>query len=93
MNEQSEPLYVDCGEHGQRISAVVCRHLVNASGECVGFIENCSDPHDLQAWCHKCEIVFEEQNGMTEKFREFNDMALVCVVCYETSKKYHSARN
>jgi len=93
MSEQSEPLYVDCGEHGQRVSAVVCCHLVNASGERVGFIENCSDPNDLQAWCHKCELVFEEEDGMTEKFREFNDMALVCIVCYEASKQYHSAKN
>lgn len=58
MSEQSEPLYVDCGEHGQRISAVVCRHLVKASGQRVGFIENSSDPNDLQAWCHKCEMLF-----------------------------------
>ena len=93
MNEQSEPQFVDCGKHGQRVSAVVCRHLVKASGERVGFIENSSDPNDLQAWCQKCEIFFEEEGGMTEKFRVFNDMALVCVVCYENSKEYHRAGN
>jgi hypothetical protein len=93
MSIQSEPLLVDCGEHGQRTSAVVCRHLVKAAGDPLGFIENSSDPNDLQAWCHKCELVFEEEDGMTEKFREFNDMALVCVICYESSKEYHSVGN
>ncbi len=83
-------MYVDCGEHGKRVSAVVCRHSLKREGEPVGFLENSSDPNDLQAWCYKCESVFEEEGDMTERFREFNDMAIVCVVCYQKSKAYHS---
>ena len=90
MNTESEPMYVDCGTHGKRVSAVVCRHLLKPEGDPVGFIENSSDPNDLQDWCYKCESVYDEEGDMTEKFREFNDMAIVCVVCYKNSKSYHS---
>lgn len=89
MSNKSEPMYVDCGIHGKRISAIVCRHLLNLESERVGFIENSNDPNDLQAWCYDCESVFEEEGGMTDRFREFTDMAIVCVVCYQKSKNYH----
>ena len=92
MSTESEPMYVDCGEHGKRISAVVCRHLLKPEGMPVGFIENSSDPNDLQAWCYKCESIFEEEGEMTEKFREFSDTAIVCIVCYQNSKDYHSIK-
>lgn len=55
-----------------------------------GFIENSSDPNDLQAWCHLCEGKFEQEGGMTDAFREFNGMAIVCVVCYGEAKTRHS---
>lgn len=93
MSTEPEPMYVDCGIHGKRISAVVCRHLVKPQGDPVGFIENSSDPKDLQAWCHKCESVFEEEGGMTERFLEFNDMAILCINCYQNSKAYHDTKN
>ena len=92
MSTDSEPMYVDCGEHGKRVSAVVCHHLVKPEGEPAGFIENSSDPNDLQAWCYKCESVFEEEGEMTNRFREFNDMVIVCVDCYQKSKNYHSIK-
>ena len=90
MNTDMEPMYIDCGKHGKRVAAVVCRHLVKPQGERVGFIENSSDPNDLQAWCYKCEAVFEEEDGMTDRFREFNRMSVVCINCYEQSANYHS---
>ena len=55
-----------------------------------GFIENCSDPDDLQAWCHACEEKFEEEGGMTDAFRQFNDMVLVCIDCYVDAKSRHT---
>jgi hypothetical protein len=89
MSTEIEQMYVDCGEHGKRITSVVCCHLLKPEGERVGFIENSSEPNDLQAWCSKCEAVYEE-DGMTEKFRAFNKMSVVCVNCYEKSADYHS---
>ena len=87
---ETEPLMVDCGPHGQRVSAVVCRHLIESSSSPAGFVENSSDPNDLQAWCHACEETFQREDGMTDTFREFNGMVIVCVVCYAEAKAQHS---
>ncbi len=85
-----KPLMVDCGSHGRRVAAVVCRHLVDEKDRKVGFVENSSEPNDLQAWCDDCEQLFLEEGEMTDRFREFNQMALVCVVCYAEIKGRHS---
>ena len=90
MSDPEDSLMVNCGPHGRRQSTVVCRHLLQSDGEPAGFIENCSDPDDLQAWCYHCEEKFQLEDGMTEAFRTFNDYALVCVVCYGDIKARHS---
>ena len=89
MNTDTDAIYIDCGKHGKRIASIICCHLVKSEGDRCGFIENSSEPNDLQAWCFKCETVFDEEGGMTEKFRAFNNMAVVCVDCYEKSADYH----
>ncbi len=71
-----EPLLVDCGEHGKRVATVVCRHLLEEKGRKVGFVENNSDPNDLQAWCDDCERLFLEEGEMTEQFRAFSSNSL-----------------
>jgi hypothetical protein len=47
-------------------------------GPVAGFVENSSDPDDLQAWCAACEELFIREGEMTEAFRAFNDMKVVC---------------
>ena len=86
----TDPMMVSCGPHGERVSTVVCRHMLQSEPSPAGFIENNSDPSDLQAWCHRCEKKFEQEGGMTEAFREFNGMSIVCVVCYGEAKVRHS---
>jgi len=87
----TEPMMVDCGVHGERVATVVCRHMLGGSQAApLGFIENSSDPDDLQAWCYLCEEKFEQEGGMTEAFRKFNDMAIVCVSCYVDAKSRHA---
>jgi hypothetical protein len=66
---RAEPLLVDYGPHGKRVAAVVCRHLLSIDPAPVGFVENSSDPHDLQGWCVLCEEVFQREDGMTDAFR------------------------
>lgn len=83
-------MLINCGAHGGRVSAVVCKHLLSLAVAPAGFIENSSDPHDLQAWCHQCEEKFEQEGGMSDEFRKFNDMSIVCVVCYGEAKSRHS---
>ena len=82
---------ITCGTHGQRIPAIVCRHMIEAKDRAVGFVENSSDPDDLQAWCEACEALFVAEDGMTERFRQFNDFAVVCDFCYAALKARHSA--
>jgi hypothetical protein len=83
------PLMVDCGPHGRRIAAVVCCHMLSEEGP-VGFIENSSDPDDLQAWCDACEEEFAREEGLTPAFEAFNDRAIVCDICYQELKERHS---
>jgi hypothetical protein len=81
---------ISCDTHGERTSAVVCRHHLDVRDRSVGFCENSSDPEDLQAWCAACEELFVRLGAMTEEFRQFNDFALVCVACYADLKARHS---
>ena len=91
---EDDYLYVDCDKHGRGLAVVVCRHLCDDKDHRpLGFIENSSEPGDKQAWCHQCEEVFTAQGGMTDEFRKFNDMALVCESCYELIKTRHSQTN
>ena len=83
------PLLIECGSHGPGLTAVVCCHMLGADRPPVGFIDNSSDPNDLQAWCAMCEAKFEAEDGMTKAFRKFNDMAIVCVTCYAEKKQVH----
>ena len=83
-------MMLDCGIHGPRVSAVVCKHMLRTEPAPSGFVENSSDPNDLQAWCHQCEDMYEQEGAMTDGFRAFNGMVLVCVACYSAAKARHS---
>jgi len=84
-----KPLSIEC-RHGIGTAAIVCRHHVSALDRVVGFVENSSDPHDLQAWCDDCEAYFSREGELTEAFKRFNDFAVVCVACYSELKAKHS---
>jgi hypothetical protein len=86
----SDPLLINCEQHGEQVSAVICKHMRRTEPAPSGFIENSDDPNDLQAWCHQCEERFELQGGMTDEFKSFNDACLVCVPCYEEAKIRHT---
>jgi hypothetical protein len=83
------PLMVSCA-HGERPSAVVCGHMLGSRDDVVGFVENSSVPVDLQAWCAACEKVFLAEGDKTPRFLEFNQMALVCDLCYSDLRARHS---
>ena len=85
----NDPLFIDCEQHGRGIAAVVCRHLCEEQEGPIGFIENSSVPGDRQAWCQQCETFFLDQGEMTEAFKQFHDMALVCETCYDIIKSKH----
>jgi hypothetical protein len=64
--------------------------MIRAKDEVVGFVENGADSNDLQAWCAACESMFLSEGDKTDRFRAFNDMALVCDVCYAEIKVRHA---
>lgn len=78
-----------CETHGTSVPAIVCRHMLTATDRVVGFVENSSEPDDLQAWCEDCESFFLREGEMTEAFRKFNDFAVVCQECYGLFKARH----
>jgi hypothetical protein len=89
----ADPKTIRCGTHGTRLPAIVCRHMIRAKDRVVGFVENNPDPADLQAWCDHCERVFIEEGDKTERFRRFNDFAVVCDFCYAAFKARHGGES
>jgi len=85
-----EPLFINCDRHGKSIAASVCGHLVKNQTVPLGFIENSSDPNNLQAWCYACEYVFLQEEDKTEKFIKFTYHSMVCSQCYEEIKSFHN---
>jgi L-arabinose isomerase len=83
---------INCRSHGERTSAVVCRHHVQSHDRPVGFVENSDEPDDLQAWCDDCEAFFLREGDKTASFRKFNDFAVVCGDCYAQLKARHSRK-
>jgi hypothetical protein len=90
MTERDSKI-VQCGTHGARIGAIVCRHLIEAKDIAVGFVEDESDPDDLMAWCDDCESLFLEEGDYTERFEKFCDARIVCDFCYANIKERHRA--
>lgn len=87
---ENNKLEIDCA-HEKGIASLVCCHLLN-SVDPVGFIENSSDPNDLQGWCYACEFFFHQEGEMTEEFKKFNCAKVVCEKCYEEIKDAHSVK-
>ncbi|MBK7395262.1 MAG: hypothetical protein IPJ34_02895 [Myxococcales bacterium] len=83
-------MIIKCGTHGGRTAAVVCGHMLPAKDHAVGFVENSSEPDDLQAWCDACERLFLREGEMTDEFKEFNQMTVVCDDCYAELRARHS---
>jgi hypothetical protein len=88
--DSEAPLTISCS-HGSRPVAMVCVHLLKVKDHVVGFIENSSDPADLQAWCDDCERFFLREGDRTPDFVEFCDVAIVCDLCYLDIKGRHSS--
>ncbi len=87
---EEENLTISCETHGKNDVAVVCGHLLGHHSTPLGFVENSSIPGDLQGGCYACEYMFSQENEMTDKFKKFTNMSLVCEECYSDIKEKHS---
>lgn len=83
-----EKLKINC-KHGKGIASVVCGHHLS-SNQAIGFVENSSDPNDLQGWCYACEFFFQQEGDRTSRFKKFNNAKMVCERCYDEIKTKHS---
>jgi hypothetical protein len=79
-----------CGRHGKAVTAIVCCHHVAKTDHVLGFVETCSEPDNLQAWCDDCERLFASEGDMTEAFRRYNDFKVVCGACYAEIRARHT---
>ena len=79
-----------CGTHDKAADAIVCCHHVQTTSAVVGFVENCAEPENLQAWCDDCERMLVAEGEMTEEFRRYNDFKVVCSACYASIRARHS---
>lgn len=84
---------IACDRHGRDVCAIVCQHHVRVRDRAAGFIENSSDPDDLQAWCRACEDRFIAEGAPTRAFLLFNLFAVVCATCYREMKWRHAERS
>ena len=80
------PLTIACRHSIKRRAAVMCAHLLATDEPTIGFVENSSNPDDLQTWCTACETFFIREGEMSDAFKAFNDMKVVCDVCYSERK-------
>ncbi|MBJ6366806.1 DUF6882 domain-containing protein [Snuella sedimenti] len=86
---------VDCGNHGFRRPAFVCKHLNHK--EKLGFEEafdthkgmDLDDEDSFAAWCDECEQVRLETDGWNEESEKFADIKLVCEECYFELKEFN----
>ncbi len=90
MDEKIKPMEIVCAHHGRCVAAVLCGHLLGTATRSAGFVENSSHPDDRQAWCDACEAKFSEEGGMTDAFKSFHRMSIVCVHCYEDARRRHA---
>ena len=88
--KSKDTLTIKCGTHGTRVAAVVCGHMLESTDCVLGFVENSSEPDDLQAWCDECEQMFLREQALTDDFEKFNNRIIVCDFCYATLKARHT---
>ena len=86
---------VDCGIHGHRRPAFICKHLDLEKPK--GFEEafetvkgmNLEEDDDFAAWCKECEEYRVNNNGWNEESEKFAEIKLVCEECYFELKEFN----
>jgi hypothetical protein len=81
---------VHCHEHGQRLAAIACEHLREASRDCpkyVGWVQaewdpDSTDPGNLMAWCAECQRVYDRDGGWTEVNEVLGGFRVICDLCF-----------
>lgn len=72
----------------QRAPMFGCGHLLEDTDMVFGFVENASDPDDLQEWCDACEHKFREE--MTPALTKFHRLTVVSQLCNVRIRERHT---
>lgn len=76
-----------CGEHEEGFATYICDHLVADPAQ-AWFSDTPSDQNPWpDAWCERCDDIFQEQGEWNEKNEGRLKIKLVCHRCYETMRK------
>lgn len=86
---------VECGSHGMRQSAFVCKHLL--SHQKVGFWEPFESKPDgdypdgeLNGWCDECNKILEKEGDWNDAAATFAGIQLVCSKCFFEMKNLNT---
>ena len=71
-----------CSLHKKEATAIVCVHLCTVGNDPIGFNVPEDIDNDLEAWCDKCENVFNISGGWADSATEFADFRPCCVGCF-----------
>jgi hypothetical protein len=82
---------VECASHGQAYATYICKHLVSKPKQRWFADLPEEDWPWPDAWCTKCQAIFERQGGWPEDGEEA-PIALVCNHCYQ-DKRAESAES
>lgn len=85
-----DDLRVQCPEHGQRVAAIACKHLRDASRSqpnYVGWFQaewdpDSTEPGNLMAWCAECDSLYESGGGWTEANDLLPGFRVICDCCF-----------
>jgi hypothetical protein len=76
---------VQCGSHGQAYATYICKHLVSRPAQRWFADLPEADWPWPDAWCAKCQSVFDRQGGWRDDGEE-PPIALVCNHCYQDKR-------
>jgi hypothetical protein len=83
---------VVCGNHGSGFSTYLCEHLCAEPGQ-EWFSDTQSEEKPWpDAWCAKCDEVFQEQGEWNDVNSARLKIKLICHHCYEAKRKVASAQ-
>lgn len=76
---------VECEVHGEASATFICHHLADGirQGFNMGFDPDDPDARYPDAWCDKCEEVYQQAGEWNDTSEGFADIRMVCSGCYQ----------
>jgi hypothetical protein len=88
---QPEAATVECPVHGRGFPAYLCEHLVTEPAQPWFSDEPTAANRWPDAWCGRCDAVFQEAGEWNERNSAQLRIKLLCHRCYEGKRRYSGA--